>query len=199
MGLSVNTERSPESRLQQGRVIRIRGGVGHHRHGREAGGEISMDAVIAELVNRFERGGITRRELIQGLSALVAVSSTSSPVWAQSGGLNATGIDHTSVLVTDLQRSSEFYQRVFGLRPVSEDKPNRILRLGASGNGPGATLVSLRQQKPPGLIDHFAISVENFDRDRVTAILKQHGLTPTQNIEFGFHVKDPDGAVVQVV
>jgi catechol 2,3-dioxygenase-like lactoylglutathione lyase family enzyme len=158
-----------------------------------------MDAVISELVNRFERGGITRRELIQGLSALVAVSSTSSPVWAQGGGLNATGIDHTSVLVTDLQRSSEFYQRVFGLRPVSEDKPNRILRLGASGSGPGATLVSLRQQNPPGLIDHFAISVENFDRDRVTAILKQHGLTPTQNIEFGFHVKDPDGAVVQVV
>jgi catechol 2,3-dioxygenase-like lactoylglutathione lyase family enzyme len=157
-----------------------------------------MDAIISELVNRFERGGITRRELIQGLSALVAVSST-SPAGAQGGGLNATGIDHTSVLVTDLQRSSEFYQRVFGLRPVSEDKPNRILRLGASGSGPGATLVSLRQQNPPGLIDHFAISVENFDRDRVTAILKQHGLTPTQNIEFGFHVKDPDGAVVQVV
>ena len=158
-----------------------------------------MDAVISELVNRFERGGITRRELIQGLSALVAASSTSSPVAAQTSGLKATGIDHTSVLVTDLQRSSEFYQRVFGLRPVSEDKPNRILRLGASGTGPGATLVSLRQQDPPGLIDHFALSVENFNRDAVTAVLKQHGLTPTQNIEFGFHVKDPDGAVVQVV
>ena len=158
-----------------------------------------MDAVISELVNRFERGGITRRELIQGLSALVAATSASSHAAAQGGGLKATAIDHTSVLVTDLQRSSEFYQRVFGLRPVSEDKPNRILRLGASGTGPGATLVSLRQQDPRGIIDHFAISVENFDRDAVTAILKQHGLTPSQNIEFGFHVKDPDGAVVQVV
>jgi catechol 2,3-dioxygenase-like lactoylglutathione lyase family enzyme len=158
-----------------------------------------MDTVISQLVNRFERGGITRRELIQGLSALVAASSAASPSAAQSGRLKATGINHTSVLVTDLQRSSEFYQRVFGLRPVSEDKPNRILRLGASGTGPGATLVSLRQQNPPGLIDHFAIGVENFDRDAVTAILKQHGLTPAQNIEFGFHVKDPDGAIVQVV
>ena len=158
-----------------------------------------MDAVIAALVNRFERGGITRRELIQGLSALVAAGSTSSPAAAQGGGLKATGIDHTSVLVTDLQRSSEFYQRVFGLRPVSEDKPNRILRLGAGGTGPGATLVSLRQQAPPGVIDHFALSVENFNRDTATAILKQHGLSPTQNIEFGFHVKDPDGAVVQIV
>ena len=157
-----------------------------------------MDAVISELVNRFERGGITRRELIQGLSALVAASGA-SPAAAQSGGLKATGINHTSVLVTDLQRSSEFYQRVFGLRPVSEDKPNRILRLGASGTGPGTTLVSLRQQNPPGLIDHFAIGVENFNREAVTVILKQHGLMPSQNIEFGFHVKDPDGAVVQVV
>jgi catechol 2,3-dioxygenase-like lactoylglutathione lyase family enzyme len=158
-----------------------------------------MKAVISELVNRFERGGITRRDLIQGLSALVAANSMSPPAAAQTSGLKATGIDHTSVLVTDLQRSSEFYQRVFGLRPVSEDKPNRILRLGAAGNGPGATLVSLRQQDPRGLIDHFAISVENFNRDAVTPILKQHGLTPSQNIEFGFHVKDPDGAVVQVV
>ncbi len=59
--------------------------------------------------------------------------------------------------------------------------------------------MSLRQQNPPGLIDHFAISVDNFNRDATTAVLKQHGLTPDQNVEFGFHVKDPDGAVVQVV
>ena len=158
-----------------------------------------MDSLISALVNRFERGGITRRQLIQGLSALVAASGTSSPSAAQNAGLKATGINHTSVLVTDLQRSAEFYRRVFGLMPVSEDKPNRILRLGVGGTGAGATLVSLRQQNPPGLIDHFAISVENFDRDAVTVILKQHGLTPSQNVEFGFHVKDPDGAVVQVV
>jgi catechol 2,3-dioxygenase-like lactoylglutathione lyase family enzyme len=153
-----------------------------------------MDTIIAELVNRFERGGLTRRELVQGLSALVAAGAASSPAAAQSGGLKATGINHTSVLVSDLQRSSEFYQRVFGLVPVGEDKPNRILRLGI-----GSTLVSLRQQNPPGVIDHFAISVENFNRDTATQILKQHGLAPAQNIEFGFHVKDLDGAVVQVV
>ena len=60
-------------------------------------------------------------------------------------------------------------------------------------------MVSLRQQNPPGLIDHFAIRVEQFNRDAVTQVLKQHGLVPDQNIEFGFHVKDPDGAVVQIV
>jgi catechol 2,3-dioxygenase-like lactoylglutathione lyase family enzyme len=158
-----------------------------------------MDAMISDLVNRFERGALTRRQLIQGLSALVAAAGTSRSAAAQAGRLQAIGIDHTSVLVTDLQRSAGFYQRVFGLVPVSEDKANRILRLGRGGAGVNSTLVSLRQQNPPGLIDHFAINVEGFNRDAATEVLKQHGLTPAQNIEFGFHIKDPDGAVVQIV
>lgn len=157
-----------------------------------------MDTVITDLVNRFELGKLTRRELIQGLSALVAAGATSTAA-AQASKLQAAGIDHASVLVTDLQRSGDFYARVFGLTPVSEDKANRILRLGAGGSGVNATLVSLRQQNPPGLIDHFAIRVQGFNRDTATDVLKQHGLAPANNVEFGFHVKDPDGAVVQIV
>jgi catechol 2,3-dioxygenase-like lactoylglutathione lyase family enzyme len=157
-----------------------------------------MDRVIGELVDRFERGGLTRRQLIEGLTALVTVAGV-LPAAAQATGLKATGVNHTSVLVTDLQRSADFYRRVFGLTTVSEDKPNRILRLGAGGSGVASTLVSLRQQNPPGTIDHFALSVQDFNRDRVTQVLKQNALTPADNIEFGFHVKDPDGAVVQIV
>jgi len=153
-----------------------------------------MEGVITDLVERFERGALTRRELIQGLAVLAASGGTAAPAAAQSPGLEGTAIDHTSVLVTDLQRSAEFYGRVFGLTPLSEDTQNRILRLGA-----GRVIVSLRQQAPPGLIDHFAIAVEGFNRQAVTQVLKQHGLTPQDNIEFGFHVKDPDGAVVQIV
>jgi catechol 2,3-dioxygenase-like lactoylglutathione lyase family enzyme len=158
-----------------------------------------MDAIITDLVRRFEGGGLTRRQLVQGLSALVTAAAASTTADAQNGGLQAMSINHTSVLVTDLQRSAEFYGRVFGLKPVSEDKPNKILRLGTGGSGVASTLVSLRQQNPPGTIDHFAIGVQGFNREAVTQVLKQHGLTPADNIEFGFHVKDPDGAVVQIV
>jgi len=158
-----------------------------------------MDAIITNLVQTFERGGLTRRQLIQGLSALVAAAGASASVDAQTPGLQAMSINHTSVLVTDLQRSADFYGRVFGLKAVSEDKANKILRLGAGGSGVGSTLVSLRQMDPPGTIDHFAISVEGFNRQTATDVLKQHGLTPSQNIEYGFYVKDPDGAVVQIV
>ena len=157
-----------------------------------------MDATVTQLVERFERGGLTRRQLIEGLSALVALAGASATATAQSAALQATAINHTSVLVTDLQRSTEFYG-MFGLKPVSEDKANKILRLGTGGSGVASTLVSLRQQAPAGTIDHFAISVQGFNRDAVTQVLKQRGLTPADNIEFGFHVKDPDGAVVQIV
>jgi catechol 2,3-dioxygenase-like lactoylglutathione lyase family enzyme len=153
-----------------------------------------MEPIVADLVSRFERGTLTRRQLIQAVSMLVAAAPAAATAAAQAPGLQGTGIDHVSILVTDLQRSSAFYQRVFGMTQVSEDKPNQILRLGTQ-----RTIVSLRHEGPSGIVDHFAIKVDNFDRDRVTEQLKPHGLTPQNNVQFGFHIKDPDGVVVQIV
>jgi len=153
-----------------------------------------MEPIIADLVNRFEAGGLTRRQLIQGLSMLMAAGAAPAAGAAQTGGLHGAGIDHVSILVDDLQRSAAFYQRVFGITPLSEDKPNQILRLGAK-----QTIVSLRHEAPAGVVDHFAIRVENFNRESVTQQLGSLGLTPQQNVQFGFHIKDPDGVVVQIV
>jgi catechol 2,3-dioxygenase-like lactoylglutathione lyase family enzyme len=148
-----------------------------------------VEPVISDLVTRFERGTLTRRELI-GALALLAADATA----AQPATLKSATINHVSVLVTDMARSMEFYDRVFGLKLMSEDKANKIARLGTGGK----ILVSLRVEPPPGAIDHFAIGVDGFNRDAVTADLKGFGLTPAETIEFGFHVKDPDGAVVQI-
>jgi len=147
---------------------------------------------ISELVDRFERGVLTRRQLIQSLSLLMAAPRVDA---AQATGLRGTGIDHVSVLVSDMSRSAAFYQSIFGMTPISEDKPNQILRLGMK-----KTIVSLRREPPStGVVDHFAISVENFNREAVTKELSSHGLTPQNNIQYGFHIKDPDGVVVQIV
>ena len=148
-----------------------------------------MEPVISDLVTRFERGTLTRRELIGALALLAGTGATAS-----AATLKGASINHVSVLVTDMARSIDFYGRVFGLTLVNEDKANKIARLGAGGK----VLVSLRIEPPPGVIEHFAIGVEGFNRDAVTADLKGFGLTPADNIQFGFHVKDPDGAVVQI-
>jgi catechol-2,3-dioxygenase len=153
-----------------------------------------METIIDDLVGRFERGGLTRRQLIRGLSMLMAATGTAGASGAQNAGLHGTNIDHVSILVSDLQHSATFYRSLFGMSPLSEDKPNQILRLGAN-----RTIVSLRHEGTPGTVDHFAIRVENFNKESVTQDLKQHGIVPQENIQFGFHIKDPDGAVVQIV
>jgi catechol 2,3-dioxygenase-like lactoylglutathione lyase family enzyme len=156
-------------------------------------GDNHMERIIADLVHHFECGRLTRRQVVQALS-LIAAGGTQPVNAAQSGGIRGNGIDHVSILVRDLQRSATFYQTVFGMAPVSEDKVNRILRLGQK-----RTIVSLRQEDPVGMVDHFAIAVESFNRDAVTKELGQRGLTPQENVQFGFHVKDPDGVNVQIV
>jgi catechol 2,3-dioxygenase-like lactoylglutathione lyase family enzyme len=157
-----------------------------------------MEAIISDLLNRFERGALTRRGLIQGLAMLTAVSATESAQVAaqsQSGvGIQAAKIDHVSIQVGDLQRSVAFYQKMFGLTVVSEDKPNEIVRLGM-----GKVLVSLHHKSPTGRVDHFAIGVEKFNKELVTRELKERGANPEDNLDAGFHIVDPEGISVQIV
>jgi catechol 2,3-dioxygenase-like lactoylglutathione lyase family enzyme len=151
-----------------------------------------MEAIINRLLQRFENGSLSRRHLIQGL-AMLATAGSASSAQAQSRGFQAGFISHVSLSVSDLQRSADFYQKVFGLSVLSQDKPNEIVRLGLK-----RTLVSLRRASPQAVVDHFAIGVENFNRESVTKDLLDRGATPGQNADTGFHVQDPDGFPVQI-
>ena len=153
-----------------------------------------MEAMISSLVNRFERGALTRRELVQGLAALAAANGAASVAQGQDAGIKGAKIDHVSIQVSDLPRSIAFYQKMFGLTILSEDKPNEIVRLGA-----GKVLVSLHHKSPTGLVDHFAIGVEKFNKETVTRELKERGATPEDNLDAGFHIRDPEGISVQIV
>jgi catechol 2,3-dioxygenase-like lactoylglutathione lyase family enzyme len=150
---------------------------------------VTVERQISDLVARFERGKLSRRELVQMLAMIAAAGAT-----AQAAPLTSATINHTSVLVTDMTRSIDFYNRVFGLSVVNEDKPNKISRLGVGRK----VLVSLRVEPPAGTIDHFAIGVEGFNKEAVTRSLQAMGLTPKENLEYGFYVDDPDGAHVQI-
>jgi catechol 2,3-dioxygenase-like lactoylglutathione lyase family enzyme len=150
-----------------------------------------MEAMIAGLVNRFEKGALSRRELVQALTMVAAAGGAAS---AQDTGIKAAKIDHVSIQVSDLPRSIAFYEKMFGLTVMSEDKPNEIVRLGS-----GKILVSLHHKSPTGLVDHFAIGVEKFNREAVTRELKEKGANPEDNLDAGFHIKDPEGISVQIV
>ncbi len=152
-----------------------------------------MQTQVDDLVSRFERGTLSRRQLVQGLTALAAAGAAAQ-AGAQTTPFTSTRIDHISIQVTDMARSIQFYERIFGLKILSEDKENEIVRMGVT-----RIIVSLHRKPPVGIVDHFAIAIDDFDREAVTAELAKHGLTAEQNVDYGFFVRDPEGIPVQIV
>jgi len=153
-----------------------------------------MEAIISSLLNRFESGALSRRGLIQRLAMLTAVGGAASEAQVPDAGIKAATIDHVSIQVRDLPRSIAFYEKMFGLTILSEDKPNEIVRLGT-----GKVLVSLHHKSPMGVVDHFAIGVDKFNKESVTRVLKERGANPEDNLDAGFHIVDPEGISVQIV
>jgi catechol 2,3-dioxygenase-like lactoylglutathione lyase family enzyme len=154
-----------------------------------------MESIISNLLNRFEKGTLSRRDLVQGLAMLAATGGAATQASAQEApGLKGVKIDHMSIQVSDLPRAVAFYEKVFGLTVVSEDKPNEIVRLGM-----GRAIVSLHHKSPYPVVDHYAIGVEKFNKQAVTEQLKAMGITAEENLDAGFHIKDPEGISVQIV
>ena len=153
-----------------------------------------INTIASSLIDRFDRGVLTRRDLMQGLALLAASATGQAHAQTQESALKAAKIDHISIQVSDLPRSMAFYQNIFGLTVVGEDKPNEIVRLGV-----GRALVSLHHKNPTAVVDHFAIGVEKFNREAVTQTLKARGITAEENLDAGFHIKDPEGISVQIV
>jgi len=151
-----------------------------------------MESIISELLSRFEKGAMSRRELVGGL-AMLAASGTAAGAAQQELDFRNANIDHVSIQVADLQRSVDFYQKMFGFAVVSEDKPLGIVRLGNN-----RTLVSLNHQSPAGVVDHFAIGVPRFTKESAARYAMQRGATPLDDPYAGLHVKDPDGVNVQI-
>ena len=147
-----------------------------------------MLANISDLLGQYEKGKLTRRELVAGLAALV----TTGP----SAALQGPTVDHISLFVSDLDRSAEFYTKVLGLTELGRGGPENTIRLGDKKK----PFLVLRNGTPPGKVDHFALGLESFDKAAVTDALKQHGVTPIDlTTGAGFHVIDPDGYQVQLV
>ena len=150
-----------------------------------------MESIISSLVTRFEKGSLSRRELVQGLTMLAASGTAASA--QQDLNFKTATIDHISIQVADVKRSTEFYEKMFGFKVVSGEPARNIVRLGNTGN-----LVSLNQEKPTGTIDHFAIGIPRYNKDVAVRYFTQRGVKPLEGNFAGFHVLDPDGIRVQI-
>ena len=126
--------------------------------------------------------------------------------------------NHMTLTVTDIGRSLEFYQGLFGLTLAARQAQTLILRVGA-----GPQFIALGGGRPDVQphINHTCLTVDNFDAERLVGLLGEHGVSriaqPSEagpstvrirmrGAEFGGHpdgtpelyIADPDGVVVQL-
>ena len=150
-----------------------------------------MDTLINGLIGQYESGALSRRELV---GALAALSVTANGAFAGDAGFQSAGINHVSITASNLQRTVDFYARVFNLGRQPGQNANLVqLQVGKDAH------LSIRQGAKPGF-DHFAIGVPGFNKDRVIANLRARGAMPIDGGDgAGLHVADPDGLFVQVI
>ncbi len=102
-----------------------------------------MEAVINGLLTDFEKGKMTRRQLIQSL-ALAAAAAPAATVAAQTASTipPATGpapfktvwLDHISYAVTDYRKSTAFYRDLMGWEIKNDDgKQQCTMKIGDIG------------------------------------------------------------------
>lgn len=156
-----------------------------------------MEHIMAKLVQDFEQGKMTRRQLIQSLT-LVATAAAATPA-ADSKIVQAVYINHISYQVADYTKTRDFYEDLFGMKVSKDD--GKQCRLSVGDSLIIARNASSRASGRMG-VDHIAYTIANWDtdkkvRDEVGAELKRRGLD-VRETGGSFHVKDPDGFDVQM-
>ncbi len=164
-----------------------------------------MEKVIADMVNGYDNGGLSRRDLIRGLSMLVA-GAAAAPASAQSAPPSIPWsplIDHIQINSRDPQKSAEFYTKVMGFEllrvgPAGPDRdccPERDAFLGVNDR----LLLAIRKREPVGAIDHWAMLAPGYDASRFESIIKKRGGQTVKHDLGGQYVQDPDGALCQLM
>ena len=180
-----------------------------------------MEQIISGLLQDFEAGKLTRRQLIQTLAlcvtarppALVAAQKpaeqSSIPPPRFLAPWKTVWLDHISYAVSDYRRSTAFYRDLMGWEITHDDgKKQCSMKVGNVGgiiirNRAGYAGATEGTNRPniTGLIDHISWGVEPWDIAKVKAELEKRGLDPQPDMvgKFqSFHVHDPDGWDLQV-
>jgi catechol 2,3-dioxygenase-like lactoylglutathione lyase family enzyme len=154
-----------------------------------------MEQVISNLVRDFENGKLSRRQLVRTL-ALTAAAATvpGASAVAEGRGFKAVAFNHISYGVADYGRTRDFYADLLGMRVVNDNGKQCDLAFGDS------FIVVRNSREPEGkpLVDHFAITIDDWNKDAVEAELRRRGLELRPDTDDSFIVKDPDGYSLQI-
>jgi catechol 2,3-dioxygenase-like lactoylglutathione lyase family enzyme len=159
-----------------------------------------MEHIIAKLLQNFEDGKMTRRQLIQSLAlAATAASATGAAPAAAADKyvVKTTYLNHVGYQVADYAKSRDWYADLFGMKVVLDDGKKANLAVGES-----LLIFHNRQSPSTPIIDHICFTVADWDKDKsvrgaVAAELKRRGLE-VQSSANSLDIKDPDGYRIQL-
>jgi catechol 2,3-dioxygenase-like lactoylglutathione lyase family enzyme len=152
-----------------------------------------METIVARLLNDFENGRMSRRQLIQGIAAAAAIATPAAKA-AEGAGFKAVTLNHISYRVADYSKTRDFYADLLGMKVSADNGRQCNMSFGDSFLLPR----NIRGEQKAPVVDHIAYTIENWDKDKVEAELKRRGLNPRPDTENSFHVKDPDGFDLQI-
>ena len=153
-----------------------------------------MQALVEKMLNDFERGVLSRRQLAATLTGLAAAAAMPATPALAAPSLRAISLNHVTVRVPNLQRTSKFYQQFFGMKLAQQSETIHILSVGESFFG-------IEQKPDVAALDHFDFGLEGWDAKAMRAKVQAAGLKLTagsRGDDESFKFNDPDGFVVQV-
>lgn len=166
-----------------------------------------MDSMIDSLFDRYERGSITRRHLVQALAALVlpatVLAQDSAP--APAPIVRGLGMNHVGLTVNDIERSFVFYQKLFG---VKKGWPATNAGTGIHLDFPTGYISVDSTAEKKGVITHFSVSIDHIDQDSSKQLAdKINSELPDAKAKAAYqpndgvstvNLVDPDGFHVQI-
>jgi len=161
-----------------------------------------MEHIIAKLLQDFDQGKMTRRQLIKSLALTATAASAVSvaPAAAADGrAFKAMYINHVSYQVADYAKTRDFYAGLLGMQVSLDDGKQCRLSFGEN-------TYLIARNRPAGAtttrVDHIAYTIADWDadksvRDALKAELKRRGLEARET-PGSINVNDPDGFPVQM-
>ena len=152
-----------------------------------------MLADLDSLLDRYDDGSLTRRQLLAVLATL-AVPVASAPATPRIAP--ARQLNHATLFVRDVAKSQQFYQRLFGMPVLTPQPPGVNLAVGTAFIGlyPADSGVEPR-------IDHVCLGIDHFDADVTKQKLAAEGVESTIRLRGDtkeLYFADPDGIRIQI-
>jgi catechol 2,3-dioxygenase-like lactoylglutathione lyase family enzyme len=160
-----------------------------------------MHREVERLVGLYDRGRLSRRQLLQGLLALSVGPHVASPFASDLGDVGQAAplfrtrtLNHVTLYASSVARSKAFYQRLTGLPIQAEDKDFCEFRFEGGFLGLYAPDAGQR----PGF-NHFCFGIEAYNPQATLTALEtaMPEAKPVLENQDQVFVQDPDGVRVQ--